>query len=399
MNPIQKTLFGENDDCPHRSNASYTTYLESSPEALLLVSDHGTILKSNGPFAKIALYSTVELANQNVIDLFYKIDEPIPLFPLHKRMLEQPLLSLTTLMRQKKGTKKTVDLFICPVHFDGENLNTYQVLVRKSYKPQLNNISQTTDINAKWLKSIGALAGGIAHNFNNIMTGLYGNITLAKLEAGHSPKVLAYLQKAEASMEDAVRLTRQLLTFAEGGSPFKEYFNPEPLIRNIAGLNLAGSDIRLHLSVAQDLWLIHADRKQLEQVVANIVVNARHAMAEKGELFIEIENSPLLKDNLLTIAKGAYIKIVFRDQGCGIPEKYLNRIFDPYFSTRQDSCGMGLSICYSIINRHNGHISATSQMGEGTVVTMYLPAQIRPVPEKRPKAARKKYGTDTLPHK
>ncbi|WP_321495536.1 ATP-binding protein [uncultured Desulfobacter sp.] len=125
-------------------------------------------------------------------------------------------------------------------------------------------------------------------------------------------------------MEDAVRLTRQFLTFAEGGSPFKEYFNPEPLIRNIAGLNLAGSDIRLHLSAAQDLWLIHADRKQLEQVVANIVVNARHAMADKGELFIEIKNSHLLKDNLLTIAKGAYVKIIFRDQGCGIPENILH---------------------------------------------------------------------------
>ncbi|WP_321495537.1 hypothetical protein [uncultured Desulfobacter sp.] len=108
-------------------------------------------------------------------------------------MREQPLLSLTTLMRQKKGTPKTVDLFICQVRLDGENLNTYQILVRKNATAPLNNISQTTDINAKWLKSIGALAGGIAHNFNNIMTGLYGTITLAKLEAGHSPKALAYL--------------------------------------------------------------------------------------------------------------------------------------------------------------------------------------------------------------
>lgn len=106
MSPIQKTLFGENDDCPHRANASYTAYLESSPEALLLVSDHGAILKSNESFARLSLYSTVELADLNAIDLFHKIDEPIPLFPLHKSMLTQPLLSLTTLMRPKKEPRK-----------------------------------------------------------------------------------------------------------------------------------------------------------------------------------------------------------------------------------------------------------------------------------------------------
>ena len=343
----------------------------------MLVSDHGTILKSNKRFSRLSLYSTIELADKSVDTLFCPPDDATPLFPLHRHMLSRPLLTQTTLMRQKTGTQTPIEIFICPVHLDGDNPATYQVLVKKRLTPPLNNFSRQTGRNAQWLRSIGALAGGIAHNFNNIMTSLYGNITLAKLETRDKPKALAYLQKAESSMEQAARLTRQLLTFATGGSLLKEHVNIEPLIRNIATLNLAGSDIELNLLSPKDLWQIHADRKQLEQVVANIVVNARQAMNEKGTLFIELENCRLLKENPLSTAKGNYIKVVFRDQGCGIPEKNLDRIFDPYYTTKQDCCGMGLSICYAIISRHNGHISAASQTGGGTVITMYLPVQAR----------------------
>ena len=377
MSPIQQVMFKEKT-LGQWSEASYNDYLETSRDALLLVSAHGTILRSNKRFARLSLYSTVELCDQNISDLFYRSEESTPLLPLHTTMLNRPLLTLTMLMRQKTGTEKAVEIFICPVGPDAQDLSRYQILIKKSLSSGMNNFSQQTGVKASWLKSIGALAGGIAHNFNNIMTSLYGNITLAKLEARDNPKILAHLGKAESSMEDAVKLTRQLLTFAKGGSPLKEHFNPEPLIRDIAGLNLTGSDITVNLTAPKDLWLIHADRNQLEQVVANIVVNARHAMADKGELFIKLTNSHQLKDNLLTISKGAYIKMVFRDQGCGIPAKNINRIFDPYYTTRQDSCGMGLSICYSIISRHNGHISAASQIGEGTVITLYLPAQAQP---------------------
>lgn len=381
MIPIHQTIPDQNKR-PHQSNAFYSEYFETSRDALLLVSDHGIILRSNKRFSRLSLYSTIELADQSVEKLFCRPDAPTLLFPLHRYMLSQPLLTQTTLIRQKTGTQKPIEIFICPVYLDGDTLNTYQILAKETVTSSLNNFCQQTSKNTQWLRSIGALAGGIAHNFNNIMTSLYGNITLAKLETKDKPKALAYLQKAESSMEEAARLTRQLLTFAKGGAPLKELFNIEPLIRNIATLNLAGSDIKLHLSSPKDLWHIHADRKQLEQVVANIVVNARHAMTEKGTLFIELENFHLLKDKLLPIAKGPYIKVSFRDQGCGIPGKSLDRIFDPYYTTNQDSCGMGLSICYSIISRHNGHISAASQTGKGTVITMYLPARNQSCPKK-----------------
>ncbi len=381
MSPIQQTMFEE--AAQSEINAAFQSYFENSEDALLLLSDRGTILKANNSVTRLCLYEPEELGNSPLDALFPELIQNGLVLPLHVKLSDRPLISVSTRIHLKTGEPQSVDLFICQAPDTGQDACTYQVLVKKRPEPNGEDKSSQTRLNAERLKSIGALAGGIAHNFNNIMTGLYGNITLAKLEAREKPKVLAHLQKAESSMEEAVRLTRQLLTFAKGGSPLKEYFNPVPMIRDIAGLNLAGSDVRIELTAPEDLWLIHADKKQLEQVVGNIVVNARQAMNEQGTLCIEISNSHLLKDNLLTIAKGAYIKLVFRDQGEGISEKYLNRIFDPYFTTRQDACGMGLSICYSIVNRHKGHLTVASQLGEGTVATVYLPARIKTRPNRR----------------
>lgn len=131
MSPIQQAMLGENNQ--HRSKAAYNTYFETSRDALLLVSNHGAILQSNERFARLSLYS---IANQNFIDLFCQTDEPTPLFPLHRKMRSRPLLSLTTRMRQKTGTQKPIEIFICPVHLNDKNLNTYQILVKKILGPR-----------------------------------------------------------------------------------------------------------------------------------------------------------------------------------------------------------------------------------------------------------------------
>ncbi|MEH0022727.1 MAG: ATP-binding protein [Desulfobacter sp.] len=249
------------------------------------------------------------------------------------------------------------------------------------YTPGAESIHDATCRISDRLRSIGALAGGIAHNFNNIMTGIYGNITLARMELPETSSAASHLQKAEDSMEEAVKLTRQLLTFAKGGDPIKETFDPGALIKDTAAFNLSGSPVRLDIDMPATLWAIHADKDQIGQVISNIVINARQAMKDSGVLSIHIENTTLLKDNLLTIGRGAYLKIVFKDQGTGIHQTNLDRIFDPYFTTKTDGKGMGLSICYSIVNKHKGHISAVSQLGTGTIVTVYLPAVLPESPK------------------
>ena len=373
----RQTLFEEECIRCDQVDTSYKRSFDNSKDALLLLSCEKTILDANDRFSDLCRYHTSELDEMPFDVLFPKISDHNHLLSQEKLTWHRPLFSFQTLMRQKNETDLPVEVFISPLVFSLESRPVFQALVRKKKSRKRNNDSrgQTADLKSERLKSIGALAGGIAHNFNNIMTGIFGNITLARMEIRDNTDAVTHLDKAEDSMDDAVRLTRQLLTFAKGGNPVKHRFDPAPLIRNTAGLNLAGSNVRLEMDIPHPLWPVHADDSQIEQVVANIVVNARQAMKNGGMLTIRAQNSHIVKENLLTIAKGAYIKLIFRDTGNGISQKDLPRIFDPYFTTIPNGCGMGLSICYSIINKHKGHIAATSQLGTGTIVTVYLPAE------------------------
>ncbi len=224
------------------------------------------------------------------------------------------------------------------------------------------------------LRSIGDLAGGIAHDFNNIMTGLFGNLALAKMELAKDSRAHEYLSNAEACMKEGISLTKQLLTFAKGGDPIKERINMAAAVEDAVLFTLSGSSIRLNFSAPKDLWRIEADKSQITQVLSNMTMNARQAMPRGGEFSVLLENSHFLKDNLLTLSKGRYVKLTLKDNGAGIHEKDLARIFDPYFTTRKNGSGMGLAICYSIIKKHHGQIFVASQVGLGTTITIYLPA-------------------------
>ncbi|MCG8687641.1 MAG: response regulator [Desulfobacterales bacterium] len=361
-----------------KTDASYNSAFGSSKDALLLFSEDKTIIDANEQFARLCLYDCQEVTGLSFETLFPGISEDSSKLPKNGMRYSCPLFSLQTQMRRKTGTDLPVEIFISPLPHNQKGHQIYQALVKYVVVPDLNNNkdkNNNSKLNSQRLKSIGSLAGGIAHHFNNIMTGLYGNITLARMEIKNNTEALSHLEKAEDSMEAAVKLTRQLLTFAKGGTPIKEKFDLAPLIQDTAELNLTGSNAKLNIDLATNLWPIHADKGQIEQVISNIVGNSREAMESGGVMSIRAENTRLLKDNLLTISKGAYIKLTFKDQGSGITQKDLNRIFDPYFTTKPNGCGMGLSICYSIVNKHKGHIFASSQLRTGTILTVYLPAE------------------------
>ena len=231
------------------------------------------------------------------------------------------------------------------------------------------------------LQSIGMLAGGIAHDFNNILQGLYGNISFAKedLAKGH-PRYLS-LEEAEKSMTRAVRLTKQLLTFANGGNPVKESVSLGTMVEEIARFNLSGSNVNLVFHSAEDLWLVDADRGQIEQVISNLVINARQAMPKGGCLTITLENADLSAEPVSGLKQRRYIRVIFRDEGCGIDPKMISKIFDPFFTTKQIGSGLGLAIVWSIINKHGGHIDVASELGKGTTFTFCLPASASLLPE------------------
>lgn len=229
---------------------------------------------------------------------------------------------------------------------------------------------------ANKLESIGILAGGIAHNFNNILTSIIGNISLAKICMDAENEVFQYLEDAEKSSLDAKRLTKQLLTFAKGGEPVKKIADVSKIINESVNIALINSRIKCEISIVKDLWLFKFDEGQMTQAFSNIITNAVQSMPEGGEIIIRVENITDPNEKDFFMKEGRYIKISIEDNGIGISEERISKIFDPYFTTYPNREGLGLSISYSIIHNHFGYIIVRSKIGVGTIFNIYFPALV-----------------------
>jgi len=236
------------------------------------------------------------------------------------------------------------------------------------------------------LDSIGVLAGGIAHDFNNILTGIMGNLSYARLllEAGHEAR--RPLAVAEQASQRAAALTRQLLTFAQGGEPIKTGGAVNRVIDEAVALMLRGSNVRGEVRIDGAVRAIEADEGQMAQVLHNVIANAVQAMPEGGILRVTADNVRLDTANILALAEGDYVRITIADEGCGFPEEIRERIFEPYFSTKSAGSGLGLASAYSIVTRHGGHIDVESTAGKGSVCTILLPATDKALPAEPPGA-------------
>ncbi len=229
-------------------------------------------------------------------------------------------------------------------------------------------------LKAQKLESVGVLAGGIAHDFNNILTAVIGNIALAKMQAPGGDRVEHALSEAEKAAWRARGLTQQLLTFARGGAPMKRTASLQDLLREAVPFALAGSKAKFSMAVADDLWGLAFDPAQLGQALTNLVQNAAQAMPSGGLVSIDAGNAWVASEDLPAVRPGRYVRIVIADAGVGIPESHLDKIFDPYFTTKEGRSGLGLATTYSIIRRHDGVIRVESEEGCGTRFEIYLPA-------------------------
>ena len=232
-------------------------------------------------------------------------------------------------------------------------------------------------IKASKLESIGILAGGIAHDFNNLLTAIIGNITLAKKHLDPDHTAVKRLNEAEKAVIRTRDLTQQLLTFSKGGDPVKRAVPITDIIKDSAIFALRGSNVKCEFDIPAGLWRTKVDAGQFSQVIQNLTINAGHAMPEGGSITITAHNETVSDADGLPVSSGQYIKISVADQGTGIAEDVIPRIFDPYFTTKSEGSGLGLSIVHSIIKNHDGHIQVESEPGEGTVFHIYLPAVVR----------------------
>jgi len=229
------------------------------------------------------------------------------------------------------------------------------------------------------LESIGILAGGIAHDFNNILTGVIGNISLAKMYAEPESEIFKTLKDAEVASLRAKDLTHQLLTFSRGGVPVKETASIVEIIKDTVRFTLRGSNVQCKFSIPDDLWSVEIDISQINQVIDNLIINADQAMPERGLIKVSAENITMGEERSLPLKKGKYVEITVEDGGLGISEEHLQSIFDPYFSTKQKGSGLGLAISYSIIKNHGGYITVESKLSVGTTFYIYLPASMEAI--------------------
>lgn len=238
------------------------------------------------------------------------------------------------------------------------------------------------------IESLGVLAGGIAHDFNNLLNAIMGNIDLAVMDLAPGDRVHESLSRAEKAILRAKDLTHQLLTFSKGGAPIKKTASISELIRDSADFAIRGSNVKCGFDLPEDLWKVEIDLGQMSQVINNIVLNGIHAMPGGGQIYIHAENIVIGYDGP-ELKQGKYVKVTIKDTGSGISKENLPKIFEPYFTTKHTGSGLGLATTYSIIKKHDGHIEVASEIGKGTIFSIFLPAlsgntELNPLPVEQP---------------
>ena len=232
-------------------------------------------------------------------------------------------------------------------------------------------------LKSRQLESIAALSGGIAHDYNNLLTAIMGNISLALSSISEADPMHEWLSQAQEASMIAKELTSRLITFSKGGVPKKETVNIAGLIQSATEFALSGSNITVNFDIPDDLWCADIDRTQVGQALHNIIINAREAMPDGGEIQV-YANNEMMMNNGVTQINGRYVAVSIKDNGNGIPPEALGLIFDPYFSTKvmgdQRGMGLGLSIANSIIEKHEGKITVDATLDKGALFRVFLPA-------------------------
>ena len=308
---------------------------------------------------------------------------------LYERIHEADRALVSDAFEQAKQTGRYGPLEHRIVHPDGEVrwVSGSGVAIRDHEGTLLRIVGSVQDITdrrvlearlleAQKLESIGRLAGGVAHDFNNMLTAILGNVDLA-VDASSLAEVKPLLSEVRLVAERSAALTAQLLAFARRQLIEPKVVDPNALIERLSALlrRVLGENITLRVDLCA-LGSVRVDASQLEQVLLNLVTNARDSMPHGGRLNLETRDVELAEREVfgkLDLARGPYVRITVTDTGVGIPKEALAHVFEPFFTTRQGGTGLGLATCYGIVKQSGGHISVKSQVDRGTTFEVLLP--------------------------
>lgn len=359
----------EAEEATKESEERYRVITENAYDLISEISPDGRFLYASPNHYEVLGYHPNELIGRRIFDLVHPDDKPAARKQLKKDIESVSSGQITIRFLHKNDTWHWFECagktFVTAKGEPRGVIVSRDITYRRLMEEEL--------LQGKKLESLGRLAGGIAHDFNNLLTAILGNISLAKMDLQTDDQTVIMLNDAEDACMKARDLTHQLLTFSKGGAPVKKKTSINSLIKETVNFTLRGSNIRCKFDLASDLWDVEIDEGQVSQVISNLVINADESMQDGGQIRLCAHNLVIENDHYLPLKEGRHIKISIEDQGIGIPEKHLSKVFDPYFSTKHKGSGLGLAAAYSIIKNHDGLITVESKLGVGTTFHIYLP--------------------------
>lgn len=353
------------------------TVVHQAAEAILITDTAGTIEYVNPAFTRMTGYSSEEAIGRNPRLLKSgKHDEQF-YRSMWASIQQGKDWTARFVNRRKDGSLYYAESTISAVHDNNGAIVNY-VAVQRDITQEVLLEEQLRQ--AQRMEAVGRLAGGMAHDFNNLLTGITGYTELALLELGGNDPIREHLQEIRKAAERASELTRQLLTFSRRQVLTPRVLDLNAIVTEMEKLirRLIGEDLDVAVVLEPELWYVHADPSQLEQVILNLVVNARDAMPRGGKLTLETANVELGADYAkrhVDVEPGPYVMLAISDTGHGMDSETRERIFEPFFTTKdkEKGTGLGLSMVYGIVQQSGGHIWVYSEPGEGTTFKIYLP--------------------------
>ena len=355
------------------SEEKFRDLVEKSPVGIRIILDN-VIKYANPMAAKIFGYTPGEILDKNLLEWVMEEDRSGV-----SQHLEQQIKENSTQSYQSRGITKEGDIlhlesFASLIHYQGQPAVLESIIDITSRKKQELEI-----IKSRNMEVAGALADGIAHDFNNLLAVIIGNTGMLKLNIGSiSPGAFSLLDNIDKAAAQAMDLAQKFITFSAGGWMMRKKVRLCKILADIARFSPGIAPIPGKTSLPPDLDFIYADEAQLRQAITNLLLNAQEASYENNKkIALTAVNITLEKENPFSLKEGKYVKISVIDRGRGIPPELLEKVFDPYFSTKntvnQRGLGLGLTICYSIVKKHEGHMVITSGVKKGTTVDLYLP--------------------------
>lgn len=353
------------------SEEYYHQIVELLPSAIFIETDDKVVFANTAAVKLINAQNPDELIDKPITGYF--LPDYMDIYSNKSQQVKdfKSCLSMEAKLVPTRSSVIDVELTLVPFNYQGKE--AVQVII--------DNITERKKMEEEFLRaskheSLALLAGGIAHDFKNILTVVLGNISLARINVDREDRNYSWLNNAEKAILQAKELTEQLQTFAKGGEPVKKVTAVEELLREVVSLSLCGTDVKCELFIPEKLSRVDIDESQISQVLNNLILNAVQAMPEGGTIKIFGENVEVGKKKVehgIVLPEGRYVKISIQDEGTGIEKEHLQKIFDPFFTTKEEGTGLGLTTSYSIIKKHGGQLTLESEIGAGTTFHIYFP--------------------------